>query len=746
MFETSIRRRAAGFDSLTTVLRPTALAAGLLFAACSWAQTVPAAPAAAASSAAESRDKPAVTTLQDVVITAERRPSSVQKTAISMTAVSGEEMRTKGQTNVENVLSDTPAVQVQGSPQGGQVFIRGVGANGDSNWVDPAVSINMDGVYSGRAERVFSSMYDVARVEVLRGPQGTLYGRNATGGSVNVITNNPSNHFEAGIDSQFGNYNLRHVDGYLNVPVNDMLSFRAAVMREKRDGYFSNDGRASDLTAGRLKVLFKPTSTFSLLGTIDSFESKGTGVTTVPRYFQGGPPFFDWPTNYSDPWQVDPLHPADTQRTRFDTYSLQADWDLGFGVLTVLPAYNTSKRYTETSLITGIAVPGDTLPLPANTWEETQRTLEVRLASPAASAVKWVVGAYVFRSDNLQTGSPPAFPPPTFEAYGTRVPAESKALFGQLTYPLSSSVRLTGGLRYTQDKKTYNYGLRSTSVSTVVGYDSGPLSVKNSYGALTYKVGVEVDLARQSLLYAQVATGYKAGGFSTTATPPLAYEPEKLMALEVGVKNRFFENRLQLNGELYYYRYKNYQVQYADFAAPSPVPGDPATAFQQYIVNAGAGKNAGFEIESRYRVLPDTELRAALTYARARYGNFSNAALTYLNGTKVASTAPWTVTLGASQTWELGEGYVTLSGQIKFSDGYRVSIENGLPGGDYNAQQGSFHKTSLNLSYAPPSDHWSVSLWAKNLENNAQTTQVLPFGRVQITDPRTFGINAGYKF
>lgn len=713
--------------------RFSALAAAVTAACAASAQTAP--PAAP--------DKGKV---QEVVVTAERRAAPLQKTAISMTAVSGDEIRDKGQSDLGSVLSDTPAVQVQASPQGGQVFIRGVGANGDSNWVDPAVSINLDGVYSGRAERVFSSMFDVSRVEVLRGPQGTLYGRNATGGSVNVLTNNPGNRFEGGIETQFGNYDLRHVDGYVNVPVNDMFALRVALMREKRDGYFSNNGRESDLTAGRVKALFKPTKNLSLLATYDSFESQGNGMTTVPRPFAGGPPFFNWRTDYSDPWEVDPLHPADTQRTRFKTASLQVDWDLGFGLLTVLPAKTTSKRYVETSLIAGIAAPGSALPLPASTWEEDQRTFEVRLASPASSPVKWVVGAYTYSSDNTQTGSPPSFPPPTFEAYDTQVPADSKALFGQATFPLSDTLRATAGLRYTKDDKTYHYGVRSTSASTVVGYDSGLIDVSDSYSNLSYKLGLEFDVAPQSMLYAQVASGYKAGGFSTTATPPLAYEPEKLIALELGSKNRFLDNRLQLNGELYFYRYKNYQVQYADFAAPSPVPGDTATAFQQYVVNAGAGRNSGFEIESRYRVLADTELRAALTYTKARYGDFSNPALSYLNGTKVASTPEWTATLGVEQTWAIGDGTLTAGGQVKFSDGYRVTLEAGLPGGDGNNYQDSFHKTDLHLNYAPGSDRWSVALWVRNLENKAQSTQILPFGRVQITDPRTMGVNLSFKF
>jgi outer membrane receptor protein involved in Fe transport len=138
--------------------------------------------------------------------------------AHAITAVSGSEMRAKGQTGLGSVLEDTPAVNVQASPQGGQVYVRGVGANGDSNWVDPAVSINLDGIYSGRAERVFSSMYDVSRVEVLRGPQGTLYGRNATGGSVNVLTNNPKlDAFEGGVNTARRRAALgagrRHADG-----------------------------------------------------------------------------------------------------------------------------------------------------------------------------------------------------------------------------------------------------------------------------------------------------------------------------------------------------------------------------------------------------------------------------------------------------------------------------------------------------------------------------------------------------
>lgn len=717
---------------------PVAFAAACLFAAGAHAQSAP----AAAPAASAARD---AAQLQEVVITAEHHVANVQKTAISIATESGEDMREKGQTTLEAVLSSTPAVDVMASPQGGQVFIRGVGSQGDSNWVDPAVSLNLDGVYSGRAERVFSSMFDVNRVEILRGPQGTLYGRNSTGGSVNVITNDPTDRFEAGVTGQYGNYNLRHVDGYLNTPLVKGLDLRVALMREKRDGYFTNGGRASDLLAGRVKLLLKPSDDISLLATVDGFDSKGRGATTVPRAFSGGPPFFNWPTNYSNPWRVDDLHPADVQHTRFTTWSLQGDVNLGFATLTVLPAYVKSMRYTETDLVAGLAVPGTVLPLPGSTWQESQKTLEVRLASPESARIKWVAGAYSFDAANTQTGSTPSYPPPSWEAYDTRVPAKSRALFGQATLPLADTLRLTAGVRHTRDRKDYHYGVASTSTWTGEPYDSGLQETTSSYSATTGKLGLEWDVAPSSLAYAQVASGYKAGGFGI-ATPPEAYAPEHLTAFEVGSKNRFFQDRLQINGELFHYAYRNYQVMYADQSAPSPIPGDTTASFMQYVVNAGLGRVNGFELEARGRVLPDVELSAAVSVVDAHYGSFTLAALQDMNGARVVGTPRHTLTLGARKDWSLASGVISASAQTRLCDGYAVTLDSSLQGGTGNNWQGNYHKSDLQLSYSPDSDRWSTGLWMKNVENKAQTTQVLPFGRVQITDPRTFGVNASYKF
>ncbi|MFT4089449.1 MAG: TonB-dependent receptor [Asticcacaulis sp.] len=678
----------------------------------------------------------------EVVVTAQHRRESAQRAPLAITAISGDEALKQGKTTVSSVLDDTPSVVIQNTPQGGQVFIRGVGANGDSNWVDPAVSLMLDGVYTGRSELVLSNMYDVSRVEVLRGPQGTLYGRNATGGTVNVVTNAPGDQFGGAVNMQVGNFNLRHIDFAVNLPISDQFAIRVAALRETRDGYFSNNGRASDASGVRLKALYRPSDRISLLGTIDHYKNDGDGVTTVPREYDSSvPPFVTWRTDYSDPWEVDPLHPADEQRLKFTTYALQGDFDLGFGTLTVIPAVSKSSRYVNGNLVVGTAIPGN---IEANTWEETQKTLEVRLASPETSRIKWVMGLYAYDSDNYQTGKAPSTTPVTYESYDMRVPATSYAAFAQLTYPVSDALRLTAGLRHTKDEKNFNYGIKSL----IGSYDSGLQQVTASYDATTYKLGVEYDLSARSLFYGHIASGYKAGGYSTSLIPPGSYEPEELTAIEIGSKNRLFENRLQLNVAVYHYEYENYQIQYPVYTAPSPNPDDAegTVGFAQYVLNADTGTNKGAELEARYLFPTGTIVRYGFTYTDARYGKMNSADLSYLDDTAVINTPKTTHSLGLTHDVRLWAGIVTMDIQTKWSEGYRIGLDRGLPGGDQNLYQPSFRRSDLRVSYVPDQGQWSLALWGRNLENEAQLTQALPFGRVQISNPRTFGLNLSTKF
>jgi len=734
------------FDSQrvpSLAFRLSVLSASLLLAGAALAQATPRAgqtdpgtkPRAAGDKPQEASLPEA--SLQEVTVTAERRKESAQRTSISLTAVSGEEARDKGQTTLQQVIGDTPALTIQQTPQGGQVYIRGIGSSGDSNWVDPAVGLMIDGVYSGRAEAVLSSLYDVARIEVLRGPQGTLYGRNSTGGTINVIVSEPERAFAADVNAQLGSHNLKHLDGMINLPLGSSVGARVALLREKRDGYFSNNGYASDLSGARVKLRATPTKALTLGLTLDRYRQRGNGATTVPREADNLPPFAGWPkypTKIGDPWQVDDLHPADIQDITFDTVSGYLEYDFGAATLTVIPSHVKSTRQVSSDLVAGLALSPT---LGTSLWTERQKSVEARFASPAASAVKWVAGVYAFASENKQVGQIGS--PLSYDVYGQTVPLTSRALFGQATAPLTGALRLVAGARYTADKKTQEYGIRSK----IGSYDSGLNKVSIEDNAVTWKFGVEYDLARASMVYANAATGYKAGGFSTVAFPLRIYEPERLTSLELGTKNRFLDNTLQFNAAVYLYRYKNHQVQFPNFE-PSANPDDPygTTQFALYVTNAKTANNVGAEAEVRWLVGGNRQFKASIAHIDANYGTFAESTLSYLNGTRMANTARWSGTLGYEYSLDLAGGALTAGAQLRATDGYWVTPDKTMA----HAWQSGYAQTDLTLTWRSGDDKLSIGAWLRNLENKDVSTYVLPLGRVFIGAPRTFGVNASYRF
>jgi iron complex outermembrane receptor protein len=593
----------AGSISATVLI----LGAGLLPTA--RAQTAPGVPNAAAA------------TLEEVIVTAEKRTADAQRTAIAITAISGDEIAAHAENQLDNTLRNVPSLQVQSTPQGGEIYIRGVGANGDSNFIDPSVALSFDGVYSGRSERLAAPLYDINRIEVLRGPQGTIYGRDADGGAVNVITNSPViGDSESRVNLQGGNYDLRHIDVAQNIPVNDRMAFRIAAEREDRNGYFTNDGYASHVTGARIKGLYQsPDTDLTVQLLLDYSRQTGRWATTVPAQgtFAGPPAFvFNSGTDYcagpqggwldtqpGNPWYVDPCHPADQIDYKFATVALQVQYALPWATLTVIPTYTYDKRSDLTNLVVGVDpfFGGSLMPTVDG---EDQKTGEIRLSSPDAARIKWVVGYYylwtndggTFSGSTPQTGNVGGNTVTLFDSMSLDAPATtSKAPFGQITYPVTDSFRVTGGLRYTQDVKYESVSVLSVAIP---GYDSGKQTASLRSSATTYKAGAELDVAKQSMLYAQVSTGYKAGGFDTTAVPPQSYQPEHVRAYEIGSKNRFLDDRLQVNADVYYYQYTDLQAQFSTSltsALPIPSAFVPAGAvysyFHQVVAIAGAGLN-----------------------------------------------------------------------------------------------------------------------------------------------------------
>ena len=720
------------------------------------------------------------TGIADIIVTAQKRTETAQSTPLSVGVVTGADLARKAQTNLASALRDVPSVEVQGLAQGAQLYIRGVGSSIDPGFADPSIALMVDGAYNGRTEAVTSGGYDIDRIEVLRGPQGTLYGRNASGGLVNVITANPAtDKFGGYVRGQLGDYALRRIEGAVNAPLADTLAVRIAGYRETRHGYVDDGSSDSNSWGVRAKLLYQPTDWLRILAKADVYRESGKGQNTVPvpgsagnlffppPYFvsnfdptiQNGPPFaggapiLRFPNGYvqrnaGDAWSNNPEHVAGYINRKAETYSAEVNADLGFASLTVLPTYTRFYNLLVSSFLFGSILPfqGPTYSINSNYTSQggttRYKSVETRLTSKGGGPFSYVLGFYYL---GTTPGTPLA---PTTSVTNTGqplvfdtdfLPGSTIAGFGQLTYSLTSRFRVTGGIRYSRDKSAQSYAVTlGTAMPNYITYH-------NSQGATQYKVGLEYDLRARSLLYAHVSTGFKQGGISPTI-PPVPFKPEHLTAFEIGSKNQFLNNRLQLNISAFHYIYRDYQ--FSSFQALRVGNAD-ATANFAVIGNARRTNIDGAEIETQFVPWRGGKFTASLTYLDAKYGSavlpnnpFVNQGNFDLKGRQIQNAPRWASNLAFEQGFMLAGGQLTAGAHSHLSSGYYVTPEQYLPG----ARQQHYTRTDLYLNYAFPHNHLTIGGWLKNIEGDAQTTYVFPAYRRFITAPRTFGFSAGYSF
>lgn len=698
-------------------------------------------------------------TLEVIEVTAQKRVQSINDTAIAITAISGDAITNQGSTSYDEAIEGVPGVKVQGIAQGAQVFIRGVGSQIDPAFADPAIATLIDGVYTGRTESVQSGTYDISRIEVLRGPQGTLYGRNASGGSMNVITRDPQlGGTEGYITAQVGNYQLRRLEGAVNISLTDDIAIRIAGFNSDRDGYIS-DGSMEDNTWGaRAKVLFQPSEDMRALLKYETSEFEGNAANTVPvEGWQGNltfPPFLGafapegWAVNdSSDPWENDQYHLPGYMLRKSDTWSLDLSTDLDWASISLLTAYSEHENLERTSHLFGIADPdvffgcGTPDCYTEGTGNATYKTAELRFNSPVDSPLIWMVGLYYLSSqgDIGGDGQELDLSGGTYLYNQAFAPSKTKAVFGQATYPVTEQFRITAGLRFSNDTRESAYELFSPDGALV---DMQSQSTEDD--STTWKLGVEYDVSKDQLIYAHAASGFKQGGVNTTI-PVTVFAPEELISYEIGTKNTLLNNNMQLNAALFYYDYKNYQV-------PSlqtiPVAETGEVSIFPYALNAGDSTIYGAEVTLEWLVSENGRLSASATTLQTEYGEtelpvnpFVSGGPYQLAGRDMVNAPAFTAMLGYEHNWELENGTIVASVTSNYSSDYYTTVEYYLPG----AQQESYTRSDLNVRYES-FDDWTVGFWVRNLENDAQTTYVFPAYRRFVTAPRTIGVNLNYRF
>jgi iron complex outermembrane receptor protein len=729
------------------------------------AQTAVVAPAAPAPAAEPS-------SLDEIIVTANRREENLQKASLSIEALSSEQLVTRGVTDSQSLNDVVPGLKIAYTSAQVQTFVRGVGDIAANPYTQASVSLNMDGVYIARSSAFGSVFFDTARVEVLRGPQGTLYGRNSSGGALNIISNAPRLGELGGyVSGEFGNYDLQRFQGALNVPLGDTMALRGALQLVHRDGYISDGSNDDESQAGRLRFLWKPSDTFTLnvIGEAAHMGGRGYGRLFRPALFND-----PW-TGSQDPRITPALFPTlrrrnpggNTNEIDFHGLSAEANWDLGFATLTAIPAY----RY----VLTDTSIGADAVTTDRNL--SVQTSFEARLAGEVGRA-EWVVGAFAFEEDqdvyliNDQRQASPlsgAFQIQDVDLLLT----EAWAVFGEVNYDITDRLRVLAGVRYTDEARTKSARLfQTTFTNGVAGVTAvTDISAAQEGTATTWRVGGEYDLTADSMLFYTASKGFKSGGFDPTTSDQ--FQPEFLLAHTLGLKSRFFDNSLQMNVEAFYWEYTDQQISFL---------GQSTTGVSTFITrNAGQATIKGISLDSIWQITDNDKLDLGLEYLNTNYDEFiystpgSSPAGTVLtdgcisrgpagppglirsdcSGRQLQRAPEWTANLRYSRRIDLDNGgAVELGATAKYQSDHVIGVNWVSP----NFRQDAYTLFDFDATYTSPDGAWSLQGYVRNAEDEAiyqaasnqssiaPTTGLLRGSIAAIGNPRTFGMRLRYNF
>jgi iron complex outermembrane receptor protein len=676
------------------------------------------------------QQKKDTTTLDTVVVTAQHRSEDIQKIPTAITAVIAEKVKNEGKVTLQDAIDKVPGVEFQESNLGGGFYIRGIGSRLPG--VDSPVSVFYDGMYQSRSELTNLGFLDVDRIEVLRGPQGTLYGRNNSGGTVNVITHDPVLGQTSGEATvQFGNYNRVGTEAALNMPLNDISALRIAIGSNSHSGYLTNGLQDEDSKAARVKLLVQPNDDVRVLLTAEYAHNGGNGAGNVylPVSSRSNAWYAPSYSTLSGICGEDGEPSCDAwQKTENKALHGQLDWNLGWSKVTFLAGhqhYDSSYQQVYSYL------------LEYNRTPLRQDSAELRFASPDGSWLTWVGGVYWLR-DDLSGGYTHNY---TFDS--TTITNKnlntSAAAFGQVTIPISDNWRATVGGRFTHDK-----------FDTDTDSSGTRLVANGAMSKFTYKLGVERDLTANSMLFANTSTGYRQGGVgvgSVTGTV-YTYGPETVTAYELGLKSKFRDNTLLLNTDLFWYRYTGYQL------SANYYPTAGSDEFETRTLNvAGSSYIGGIETEGRWLVTARDNIGFSGAYSYNRYADSDvsiNGVSYDMAGREMARMPKWKGTLDYSHIWELASGTLTARVGAKYSTSYVTDLIYFTYNHPERFVQSAYTLYDASVSYDVLDGRYTVSVFGNNLSNEAVITQANPTGSVTtmgvLNAPRTYGVSFTGRF
>lgn len=698
--------------------------------------------------------EPPVKAADEIIVTATRTgETKLQDTPIAITVLSGEELNVRGIEEFDDLVRYTPGLSISENTNFAQVYIRGIGTNNVFVGSDPSAPIHLDGVYLARPLASVFDMMNVDRVEVLKGPQGTLYGRNATAGTVNIITELPDQRTDNWVSVDIGKFDKRRFKLHASGPlIDNKLAGNFEILRHDRDGYVDNihptgpDPLSDEHRtgyAGTLRWFLGDDAEFILKG--DLFEMDEMGVSFKPTYrtaTKGTPRPGTPPATVIGDFHTLSVPTKPEMETSSYGFSAKYIRDLSdqltFTSLTAhrrLDAYlRADVDWTDAGDPCVPVVVGTTCnPISDIRENQEQYSQEFQL-NGVTDNLTWVTGLYYFNEFHDSLFRPNA---PT-NVIDSVSKAESWAVFGNGTWQLDEKTSGTLGARFNYDRKDFN-----NDASLAGGFVTYNVSEEQSWRSFLPRFALDYQLDDNRLLYGSISRGYKSGGYNPSTNPAggdPGFDPEWVWSYEVGMKSRSADRALRVNTSLFYYDYTDIQVQ--NFLGAGVLA----------ITNAGDAEVFGSEIEAVWSPNLNWELELGLAYLHAQYldgatvtrapGGAAN--VTPVDGNTLNVSPEWTANIGVNYYQFVDEGSVHY--RLNY---YRQTQEYYSAFNDDENSQPAYDVTSARVSFLTQDEEWEVSFYGDNLTNTDYASAGTDFNVQGVTrsinPPRTYGLQVIWR-
>ena len=723
--------------------------------------------------------------LDEIIVTAQKQKQSVMDVGMSVDALTGTDLLSMGVTDPTQLTGFVPSLNVKDNiPGAAPIFtIRGVGLNSFSANNTPTVGVYVDEVFLASSAMMSFPLYDIDRVEVLKGPQGTLYGRNTTAGAIGFFTKRPDHEFDATVSLTYGNYEHFEAEAAVNIPVGEFLAFRfSGLAIQQSEGYWTDlQGKTlgnQSVRSGRMQVAFDPSSDLSANLKVEytdvnsqagQFDMFGTQDPSNPSV-RCAPvlndridrsqcaDFFGNKNDSGDPFTGD-WHPQPyLMRQGGVTFSVKAN--LGEVELDSISGYQYLNRTLGTDVDGTHLRQADFLLLD----KVEQYSQEFRLSGDYHKTVRWILGAF-YSQDTVNSEVDGNFSDLVDLLTGGAVTDERSlnliyqntkawAAFAHTEWALSDQFSLTVATRYTDEKKAFT--ATGTDLSLLGGTGGGFFGLGDPNCApaqfacngvdglhetnVSWRTGLDYKPSKDLLAYVSVSKGYKSGGINggfVTSSPALEpFKPEELLAYEVGAKAELLNGAMLATGAAFYYDYTDVQTQVQENQGQLSVIR---------IGNVHSAKVRGTELELHWRAIRDLDLSVGLSYLDTELGAFNSPSGPVAAGNKLPNAPPFSLVSAARYTVPIGDYSLVFAADARYTDAvFRESLNERL------LASGTEWLFDGNVDLLSQSNRWSLSLWGRNLANS-QVTQTaadngIGDGYTLPQQPRTFGATVKYKF